>query len=187
MVSVNHGEEEMKMKKTVVFVCLVLLCCFALSAQMKMEPGACDKKAQVLLDKVLEMWNKGDMALIPELYTSDCVATTSSMPAPFVGHAGIRQWIENTRAMIPDLVMAFPEVLAKPDRIVTVWTMTGTQTGPLVTPMGTLPPTGRKVSINGMSIDYLKDGKFVKEVVIYNVLEMMMQMGFTLNPPAAGK
>jgi steroid delta-isomerase-like uncharacterized protein len=175
----------MKMKKAVVFVCLVFLFCFALGAQMKDMQGACDKKAKVLLDKVLEMWNKGDMALIPELYTADAVATTSSMPAPYVGHEGIRQWVGNTRAMIPDLVMAFPEVLAKPGRIVTVWTMTGTQTGPLVTPMGTLPPSGRKVSISGMSIDYLKDGKFVKEVVIYNVLEMMMQMGFTLNPPGA--
>jgi hypothetical protein len=34
-----------------------------------------------------------------------------------------------------------------------------------------------------MSIDYLKDGKLVKEVVVNNVLDMMMQMGFTLNPP----
>jgi predicted ester cyclase len=171
------------MKKLVVFVCLMVLFCFALGAQMKMEPGACEKKAQVLLDKVLEMWNKPNLALIPELYTTDCVATTSSMPAPFVGHEGIRKWIENTRVMIPDLVMAFPEVVAKPDMIATIWTMTGTQTGPMVMPGGTLPPTGRKVSVTGMSIDYLKDGKFVKETVIFNVLEMMMQMGFTLAPP----
>jgi hypothetical protein len=36
-----------------------------------------------------------------------------------------------------------------------------------------------------MSIDYLKDGKFVKEIVVMNVLEMMMQLGFTLAPPQA--
>ena len=173
------------MKKLLVFVCLMVLFCFALGAQMKMEPGACEKKAQVLLDKVLEMWNKPNLALIPELYTADAVATTSSMPTPFVGHEGIRKWIESTRAMIPDLVMAFPEILAQRDKIVTVWTMTGTQTGPMVTPMGTMPATGKKVSISGMSIDYLKDGKFVKETVVYNVLEMMMQMGFTLAPPQA--
>ncbi len=171
------------MKKLVVFVCLMVLFCFALGAQMKMEPGACEKKAQVLLDKVLEMWNKPNLALIPELYTADCVATTSSSPAPYVGHEGIRKWIEITRAMMPDLVMAFPEVLAQRDKIVTVWTMTGTQNGPMVMPGGTLPPTGRKVSITGMSIDYLKDGKIMKETVIFNLLEMLMPLGFTLNPP----
>jgi predicted ester cyclase len=172
------------MKKTLLVACLLLLTGLALSAQMmKGEPGVCDKKAQVILDKVLEMWNKGNLALIPELYTADCVATTSSSPAPYIGHEGIRKWVESNRAMMPDMVMAFPEVLAKPDRIMTVWTMTGTQSGPMVMPGGTLPPTGKKVSVTGMSIDYLKDGKFVKEVVIFNLLEMLMPLGFQLMPP----
>ena len=161
----------------------MVLASLSLSAQMKGEPGMCDKKAQVLLDKVLEIWNKGNMALIPELYTVDCVATSSSTPVAFVGHEGIRKWIENSRTMMPDLVMDFPEVIAKPDRIVAVWTMTGTQTGPMVMPGGTLPPTGRKVNVSGMSIDYLKDGKLAKEVVIFNALEMLMQLGFQLMPP----
>jgi steroid delta-isomerase-like uncharacterized protein len=137
-----------------------------------------------MLDKVLEIWNKGNLALIPELYTTDCVATSSSTPVPFVGLEGIKKWVEANRAMMPDLVMAFPEVIAKPDRIVAVWTLTGTQSGPMVMPGGTLPGTGRKVNVSGMSIDYLKDGKLVKEVVIFNTLEMLMQLGFTLNPPA---
>ncbi len=171
------------MKKLAVFVCLAALFCFALGAQAKMQPGACEQKARVMLDKVLELWNKGNLALIPEIYTADCVATTSSSPTPFVGHEGIRKWIEINRAMMPDLAMAFPEVVAVPGKIVTIWTMTGTQTGPMVMPGGTLPPTGRKVNVTGMSIDYLKDGKLAKEIVIMNTLEMLMQLGFTLAPP----
>jgi predicted ester cyclase len=171
------------MKKLVLFVCLMILTCFALSAQMKDKPGMCEKKAKVLLDKVLEVWNKGNMTLIPELYTPDAVATSSSTPVPFVGHEGIKQWIENSRAMMPDLVMAFPEVVVQGDKIAAIWTMTGTQSGPMVTPGGVLPPSGRKVNITGLFIDYLKDGKMVKEVVIFNALEMLMQLGFTLNPP----
>lgn len=175
------------MKKLVVFVCLMIASCLVLSAQMKAGPSMCEQKARVLLDKVLEMWNKGNLALIPELYTADCVATTSSSPAPFVGHEGIRQWIEINRAMMPDLVMAFPEVVAVPGKIVTVWTLTATQTGPIAMPGGTMPATGRKISVSGMSIDYLKEGKIVKEVVVNNALEMMMQLGFTLAPPQTGK
>jgi predicted ester cyclase len=85
--------------------------------------------------------------------------------------------------MMPDLVMAFPEVVVQGDKITGIWTMTGTQSGPMVTPGGVLPPSGRKVNITGLFIDYLKDGKMVKEVVIFNALEMLMQLGFTLNPP----
>jgi predicted ester cyclase len=51
------------------------------------------------------------------------------------------------------------------------------------TPMGVVPPTGKKVRITGLAIDTMKDGKFQKEVVVFNVLEMMMQMGFQLLPP----
>jgi steroid delta-isomerase-like uncharacterized protein len=171
------------MKKLALFVCLMVLATLVLSSRQVVEKQMCEKKAQKLLDKVLEMWNKGNLALIPELYTADCVATSSSTPVPFVGHEGIRKWVENNRAMMPDLVMAFPEVLAQDDRIVTVWTMTGTQTGPMVMPNGTLPPTGRKVSITGMSIDYLKDGKMAKEVVVFNLLDMLMPLGFQLMPP----
>jgi predicted ester cyclase len=156
-------------KKLTLFVCLMVLATFALSSQQQVEKTMCEKNSKVLLDK--------------ELYTFDCVATSSSTPVHFVGHEGIKQWIENSRAMMPDLVMAFPEIVAKPDKIVAVWTMTGTQTGPMVTPGGMMPGTGRKVNITGMSIDYLKDGKLAKEVVIFNTLEMLMQLGFTLNPP----
>lgn len=176
----------MTIKKLGALVFILFLACFMLGGQQAIEKGACEKKAQVLLDKVLEMWNKPNLALIPELYAADAVATTSSMPTPYVGHEGIRKWIEITRAMMPDMAMAFPEVIAVPGKIVTIWTMTGTNTGPMVMPGGTLPPSGRKVSITSLSIDYLKDGKFVKEIVIFNTLEMLMPMGFGLVPPAAG-
>jgi hypothetical protein len=55
------------------------------------------------------------------------------------------------------------------------------------TPNGPLPATGKKVRVTGLAIDYMKDGKFAKEIVIFNMLEMMMQMGFTLAPPQGGK
>ena len=171
------------MKKLVLVFCLMILVSLALCGQQKAAPCKDEAKVKALLDKVLEMWNKPDYALISQLYAPDATAWSSSMPEPFVGHEGIRKWIENTRTMMPDMVMAFPEVVVQGDKIATIWTMTGTQTGPMAMPNGTLPPTGRKVSIKGLAIDYLKDGKFVKEIVAFNMLEMLMQLGFQLMPP----
>ncbi len=175
------------MKKLALFVCLAIAAGFVLAGQQAVEKQMCEKKVQVLLDKVLEMWNKPDMALIPQLYTADCVATTSSAPEPYVGHEGIRKWIEISRSMMPDMKMTFDEAVVQGDKIATIWTMTGTHTGPMQTPMGAVPPTGKKVRVVGLGIDYMKDGKFQKEVVVFNVLEMMMQMGFGLVPPPAVK
>lgn len=171
------------MKKLMLFVCLLALACLIMGAEEPAKAGMCEKSVKALLDKVLEMWNKPNLDLIPQLYTADCQAFTSSSPVPYAGHAGIRQWIEVNRAMMPDMVMAFPEVVTQGDKTATIWTMTGTQTGPMPMPGGTLPATGRKVSITGLSIDYMKDGKFAKEIVVFNLLDMLMQLGFTLQPP----
>jgi predicted ester cyclase len=171
------------MKKLALFLSLVVLFSFALGSQQAVEKKMCEKKAQLMLDKVLEMWNKPNLALIPELYTSDCVVTHSSTSAPYLGHEGIKKWIEDSHTMLPDMVMTIPDAVVQGDKIVKVWTITGTQSGPMVMPGGTMPATGRKVSITGLAIYYLKGGKFAKEVVVFNVLEMMMQMGFTLTPP----
>ncbi len=175
------------MKKLMLFVCLLALACLVMGAEKPAKAGMCEKSVKTLLDKVLEMWNKPNLDLIPQLYTVDCQAMTSSSPEPYIGHEGIKKWVEVNRAMMPDMVMTFPEVVVQGDRIATVWTMTGTQTGPMPMPGGTLPATSRKVSITGLAIDYLKDGKFAKEVVVFNLLDMLMQLGFTLQPPQPEK
>jgi predicted ester cyclase len=171
------------MKKLAVFVCLMILASLTLSAQMQAKPGMCEKKAQVLLDKVLELFNKGNIAVIPEIYTADVTARTSTFPDEFVGHEGIKKWVEMSRMTFPDMVMTFDSVVVQPDLIATIWTLTATQSGPMPMPNGTLPPTGTKVRFTGMSFDWVKDGKLVREIVVYNVLELLMQLGFTLNPP----
>jgi predicted ester cyclase len=175
------------MKKLVVFVCLMILACCTLSAQTKAGPGMCEKKVQVLLDKVLELFNKGNMDVIPEIYTADVTAHTSTYPDDFVGHEGIKKWVELSRLTFPDMVMTFDAVVVQPDKIATVWTLTATQSGPMTMPGGTLPPTGKKVRFTGMSLDYMKDGKLTKEIVIYNVLEVLMQLEFKLVPPEIAK
>jgi predicted ester cyclase len=50
-------------------------------------------------------------------------------------------------------------------------------------PTGELPPTGKEVRITGLGIDRVQNGKIVEELVVYNVLDMMLQLGFTLTPP----
>jgi len=43
------------------------------------------------------------------------------------------------------------------------------------------------VHFSGISITKEENGKIVEEWVIYNVLDMMMQLGFTLVPPQVEK
>lgn len=127
------------------------------------------------------------MTLIAEVYSPEVVVNTSSTPIAYTGHEGVKTWVETTRRAYPDMKMTFDEIVAEGDKIATVWTLTGTNTGTLKMPAGELPPTGNKVQIKGLAIDYVQNGKLVKEIVVFDVLAMMMQMGFTLNPPQPGE
>jgi steroid delta-isomerase-like uncharacterized protein len=171
------------MKKLLMIFPLVILLCFIFSCQKPVEEGITEEEARAMGDRALEMWNEGNFALAEELYAPEVVMHHSSSPEDIVGLDGVKNWITSSRTMFPDFNMTFDEVIVKGNNTVTRWTMTGTNTGPIQTPMGELPATNKNVRIFGFSLNKAENGKIVEEWVIYNVLDMMLQLGFTLNPP----
>ena len=171
------------MKKIPIFIPIVFLLCFTFGCQQPVEKGVTEEEAKVLFDKVLEIWNNGNLDLVEEVFAPEIIAHTSTFPDDIVGYDGIKDWVKFAHAAFPDLHMTFGEPIIKNDKIVALCTVTGTNTGPMSMPTGELPPTGQKVTFTGIGIDVVKDGKIIKETFVYNVLEMMMQLGFTLTPP----
>ena len=54
---------------------------------------------------------------------------------------------------------------------------TGFNTGPLNTPAGAIPPTGKKASVDGVLITTIKAGKIVREETYWNVPDLLAQLG----------
>lgn len=162
---------------------MALLLCLTFSCQKQVEKGITEEEAKALLDSALEIWNNGNLALVEDVFTPEIVVHTSTFPEDIVGFEGIKNWVKFARTAYPDLHMTFDEVIVKGDKIVARFTVTGTHTGPLTMPSGDLPPTGKKVRFTGLGIDRVQNGKITEEVVVYNVLEMLQQLGFTLTPP----
>jgi hypothetical protein len=65
------------------------------------------------------------------------------------------------------------------DKVALIWTVTGTNKRP-----GEIPPTGRTIKGNGISVIHFKDGKIKDEWLGNNNLLWLMQPGFTVVPPA---
>ncbi len=171
------------MKKLLMIIPLVILLCFTFSCQQQVEEGITEEEAKALLDSALEMWNNGNLALVEDVFAPEIVARTSTFPEDIVGLEGIKNWVTFARTAYPDLHMTFDEVIVKGDKIAARFTFTGTNTGPLSMPFGELPPTGKKVRFIVIGIDRVQNGKITEELVVYNVLDMMLQLGFTLTPP----
>ena len=120
-----------------------------------------------------EIWNKGNLDLIPEL-----VGPNWSW-ARFKGPDGFRQTVTMWRTALPDLRVTIDHLVGEGDIVAYRSTMQGTFTGKY----GDNEPTGKRISITSAYFDRFADGKWVETVVgVVPLLELWRQMG--IEPPA---
>jgi ketosteroid isomerase-like protein len=96
---------------------------------------------------------------------------------------------QNTQATwtaFPDGTLAFGEQVFGGDAAAVETVLTGTHTGPLRTPAGTIPPTGRPVRLRFLSILRIRDGRVASEHVYSNQLDILTQLGLAPAPASAG-
>jgi len=82
-------------------------------------------------------------------------------------------------------------VLAEGDYVLIHWTASGTHTERLATVSGeTIPPTGREVTIRGVLLAEVREGKVVREWVYWDQLALLVRLGVMEQPglfsPVAG-
>jgi len=119
-----------------------------------------------------EVWNRRNPAIIDELMAPDYVHHDVLSPEAF-GLDGYKQFADRYLSAFPDLHMTIHDEVVAGDRIVTRWTATGTHDGDLPG----LPRTGKKVSVTGITIARLSNGKFVESWNNWDALGMLRQLG----------
>ena len=116
-----------------------------------------------------EVWNAGDESAIDRYIAEDAAGNDPTFGA---GREGFRQQWRQWQAAFTDLHFAVEEVVAEDDRVVTRWTLTGRQTGAFLG----IPATGRAVSVGGMSLDTVRDGKLVAGFDAWDELGLRRQL-----------
>jgi steroid delta-isomerase-like uncharacterized protein len=76
-------------------------------------------------------------------------------------------------AAFPDLKFNIDDIFAEGDKVAVRYTMVGTNQGSY---MGA-PPTGKKISLNGISIYKIAGGKLVESWGVFDMLSLMQQLG----------
>ena len=80
----------------------------------------------------------------------------------------------------PDLHLKLKNFHILDNVVFTDWTCTGTHTGKF----GQTAATGKKVKINGFSQLYFnEEGDMFGEEVVFNELDLLQQLGYTMNLP----
>ena len=77
-----------------------------------------------------------------------------------------------------DYLISITDQVAEEDKVATVWTISGTHLGEWMSPMGTVPPSGQRVTYTGTTTLLVTDGK-IADVIGSNHdhLGVLQQMG----------
>lgn len=139
-----------------------------------------DEKA-VAIRLIEEVWNEGNLDLIDELIAEDHVDHDPARAGMPGGREGTRTFVEMYRAAFPDLRFEIEDVIGERDLVAIRWRATGTNQGPLLG----MPPTEKRVSVTGIAIDRIADGKVAESWANWDALGMLGQLGVSATPSQA--
>jgi len=78
--------------------------------------------------------------------------------------------------LLPDLRFEVHDTISEGDKLVVYWTITGTHRGEFLG----VPPTNKKVSFSGITINQIRNGKIIESTVIWDGLGLLEQFGIDL-------
>jgi steroid delta-isomerase-like uncharacterized protein len=130
-----------------------------------------DTNKEIVRRLGVEPW-EGNLGVIDELVASNYVGHDPAMPDQ-QGPEGVKEFITGYLAAFPDGRITIDDQFATGDVVATRWTGRGTQRGEL---MG-VPPTGKQVTISGITISRVEKGKVVEEWTNWDMLGMLQQLG----------
>ena len=166
-----------------IIVPLSLLLCFAFSCKKQVTEeapeGITEEEVKALVERDMEIWNEGNLALVDELIAPDYVEHTADISEDIVGIDAFKERVANLRTNYPDFNITIEELIVKNDKIVWCWILTGTNTGTT----SDIPPTGKKVQVEGVGILRVVNGKIVERLIYYNEATLLRQLGYTITPP----
>jgi steroid delta-isomerase-like uncharacterized protein len=129
-----------------------------------------------------EVWNKGDYAVIDQLFADSFVFHDPASPRVKT-RQDYGQLAMTYRRAFPDLRLVVQDQITERDLVMTWWGARGTNLGPLFG----YSPTERPVSITGITLDLIQNGQIVEERVNWDALGLFQQLGMvpvlTTMPP----
>ena len=134
-----------------------------------------EKKA--ICRRIVDEVNKRNLDTAIELIASDYV-DHSDPPGTSPGPLAVKQRFTMLCSAFPDLRVALEDMVAEGDRVAVRFTLHGTHYGDF---MG-MSPTGKHVTVSGIDINRIRDGKLVERWASVDMLGMLQQLGAIPEP-----
>ena len=121
-----------------------------------------------------QSWNKRDFAGVVKNAAEKLTYTDNARAATFNSRDKFREWTEEWAKAFPDGLITNAEYIDAGDIVIAQFTVVGTNHGPL----GSMKPTGRKMSLPFCEICHFdKQGRTVSGGCYYDQYTLMTQLG----------
>ena len=130
---------------------------------------------QALAERMIRLIDAKDFAALSDVLAPDCefahpVATVRGLDA-------IAEFLAGMGAPFPAPRHELTDVVAAGDTVTVEGIWHGTQDGPLPTPQGELPPSGRRVSVPFAAVARIRGERIASVHVYVDQLAFMSQLG----------
>ena len=127
-----------------------------------------------------EVWNKRKLELINEIISPSHALQAPNVAGSAVGPEAYKRQVLRFLEGYPDLHWTIEDTIAEEDKVVACWTISGTQKGEYLG----IPATNKKVSVDGITVHHIANGKIMDSYSNWDALGMMQQLGVV---PALGQ
>lgn len=131
-----------------------------------------------------EAWNERNFDRLAELITPDGKITVVGSGDTFEGPEGARKYDLMWAEAFPDGSITVDNVIAADDYVVVEYTGRGTHTGTLEGPGGSIPATGRSVTLQLCDVLQFSDGKVRSQRTYFDGASLLAQLGVTAEQTA---
>jgi steroid delta-isomerase-like uncharacterized protein len=97
--------------------------------------------------------------------------------ASFKGKEGFMGFMQSFKSAFPDVSIHHKNLMVDGNRAAVEFTAKGTHTGPLQTPAGTIPPTGRPIELTVAELMVWENGKLKSLHNYQDAATLMRQIG----------
>jgi predicted ester cyclase len=128
------------------------------------------KEKEILKCFYEEVISHNEVDRIKDFISTECVVRIGEESVP-IGVAGIQEHIKATKTTYPDYTMKITHQYQEDNVVISEFIMTGTHKGVFVG----IKPTNKVLSITGVNIDKVVDGKIVEHGGAANTFETFFE------------
>ncbi len=120
-----------------------------------------------------QAWNKRRVEVVDEVISPSHALHDPHFYGSSIGPAAYKSRISHFLAAFPDLRFTIEDMVTEKDKVAVSWTFSGTHKGDFEG----IAPTNKKISVEGITIHHLANGKIMDSYASWDALGLLQQLG----------